>query len=389
MLAKIQQRVLQPLPIYLILLLMSIIASLQRLKLGPKEIGGQMATHYNNFIIFKNSFFHLSNHQNLYLWYPAEQWDQFKYTPTFAAFYSIFTCFDNWIGLNLWNGLNITVLFLAIFALPLPKVDVKAKMLLFVLIELITSMQSQQTNALNVGLIVLGFANMEKKNYFWAVFFIVCTFYTKIYGISAAVIWFFYDNKIKNIFYGIFWLVVLGLVPLIFVDFSQLQWQYQNYLQLIQEDHVISYGLSVINILRKWFSWEVNKVAMIAFGLGMTLSPLLWVKRYDNPLFRYLFMGNFLIFLIIFNHKAESPTFIVAAVGVAIWYFSQKESQINLILVILTFFFAWLAPTDLYPRFIREHFFEAYSIKVVPCLLVWCKALYDMHIGFEKLEMRS
>jgi hypothetical protein len=178
-------------------------------------------------------------------------------------------------------------------------------------------------------------------------------------------------------------------VPLIFVNFSQLQWQYQNYLQLIQEDHVISYGLSVINVLRKWFSWEVNKVAMIAFGLIMTLSPLIWVKRYDNPLFRYLFMGNFLIFLIIFNHKAESPTFIVAAIGVALWYFSQKESRINLILVVLTFLFAWLAPTDIYPRFVRVHFFEAYCIKVVPCLLVWCKALYDLHIGFDKLEARA
>jgi Glycosyltransferase family 87 len=388
MLKKIQTRLQQPYTVLSIFVLMAIVASLQRLKLGPKEIGGQMATHYNNFIIFKNSFYHLFNHQNLYLWYPAEQYDQFKYTPTFAAFFSLFTYFDTWTSLNLWNILNVVVLFMAIYALPMPSLNNKAKIAFFILIEMITSLQSQQVNPLNVGLIVLGFANMERKNYFWAVFCIVCTFYTKIYGISAAVIWFFYDNKIKNLAYGVFWLVVLGLVPMIFVDFSQLQWQYQNYLQLIEEDHAISYGLSVINVCRKWLGWEANKVAMIAFGLFATLSPLLWVKRYDNPLFRYLFMGNFLIFLIIFNHKAESPTFIVAAVGVAMWYFAQKENTFNLVLIILTFLFAWLAPTDIYPRYVREHFFEAYSIKVVPCFLVWCKAMYDLHIGFDKIEAR-
>ncbi len=367
-----------------IFLLMAIVASLQSLNGSMKMLGGQLATRYNNFIIYKNSFFHLIHGQNLYAWYPAEYWDQYKYMPTFATFFSFFSLFDNWIGLNLWNSLNVIVLFLGIFALPFPQVSTKVKIGFFVLIELITSLQSQQTNALNVGLLLLGFAYMEKKHYFWAVGFIVATFYIKIYGIAAAIIWLFYDNKVKNLFYGIFWLLLLGFAPMIYVSFEQLCWQYQNYLQLIEEDHSISYGLSALNFIRQTTGYEANKIGMILIGLIGTLSPLIWIKRYDNQVFRLVFFGNLLIFLIVFNHKSESPTFILAAVGVALWYFSQAKNKLNLALLVGTFLFAWLAPTDLYPRSIRKEFFEPYCIKVVPCLLVWCKAVYDLHFKIKE-----
>src|SRR5580658_9739822 len=45
---------------------------------------GTHQTYYNNYVIFKYSFFHLIDGKNLYGIYPDDHWDLFKYSPTFA-----------------------------------------------------------------------------------------------------------------------------------------------------------------------------------------------------------------------------------------------------------------------------------------------------------------
>jgi hypothetical protein len=64
-------------------------------------------TQYNNYIIFKNSFFHLLSHLNLYSSYNYEQYDLFKYTPSFALFFGLFAVLPNALGLFIWNLLNV------------------------------------------------------------------------------------------------------------------------------------------------------------------------------------------------------------------------------------------------------------------------------------------
>ena len=43
-------------------------------------------TNYNNYVIFRNSFLHLISNKDIYAWYLDEQWDLYKYSPSFAAF---------------------------------------------------------------------------------------------------------------------------------------------------------------------------------------------------------------------------------------------------------------------------------------------------------------
>jgi hypothetical protein len=84
-----------------------------------------------------------------------------------------------------------------------------------------------------------------------------------------------------------------------------------------------------------------------------------------------------LIWVVIFNHKAESPTFIIAMAGAAIWYFNSERSTINTVLFILAVIFTSLAPTEIFPREIRVSVFEPYVVKVVPIILIWVKAFAD------------
>ena len=84
-----------------ILLLITIGVSIQMflLKSGGIESGGIMYSHYNNYLIFKDSFIHLFNNKDLYQLYPMEHWDYFKYSPTFALLMAPFAALPDFVGL--------------------------------------------------------------------------------------------------------------------------------------------------------------------------------------------------------------------------------------------------------------------------------------------------
>jgi hypothetical protein len=82
--------------------------------------------------------------------------------------------------------------------------------------------------------------------------------------------------------------------------------------------------------------------------------------------------------MVIFNHKAESPTFVIAIAGVTLWFVHSKKSTLNIMLFACAFIFASLSPTDIFPRFIREEFVKPYCLKAVPCIFIWGKIIYDL-----------
>ena len=87
------------------------------------------------------------------------------------------------------------------------------------------------------------------------------------------------------------------------------------------------------------------------------------------------------IWVVIFNHKAESSSYIIAMAGVALWYFPQQPTHVNTVLVCLAFVFTSLSPTDIFPRALSSAIFVPYAIKVVPCILIWGKVTYELTRG--------
>ncbi|HKC68482.1 MAG TPA: DUF2029 domain-containing protein, partial [Bacteroidia bacterium] len=108
------------------------------------------------------------------------------------------------------------------------------------------------------------------------------------------------------------------------------------------------------------------------------LLPLVKIKNYKDYSFRLTLFASILIWIVIFNHRAESPTFIIALAGIVMWFYSQTPKKENVVLLILAIVFTCLSPTDLFPRYIRQNFLEVYVIKAVPCILIWFKITYDL-----------
>lgn len=364
-----------------VFLLLAVIASIQSLT-GTTTFfeGGIEYNKYNNYTIFEKSFQHLKNNQDLYILYPQEHWDLYKYTPSFSVLFGIFSVLPDWLGLTLWNILNAMVFLAAVYYLPKANNYQKGLILLIVIPELMTSIQNEQSNALIAGLLILAYGFLEKNKAFWATLCIVFSVFIKLFGIVGFALFLFYPNKWKSVLYTLFWTGVLLLLPLIFVSADQYIKLYDSFLNMLKNDHSISYGYSVMGWIHSWFYEGINKNIIVLTGVLVFLVPFVRIKLYKESMFTYLLLCSILIWIVIFNHKAESPTFIIAMAGVSLWFVRSEKTTLNIILFVLAFILTSLSPTDLFPKYLRDEFVHPYSLKAFPCILIWCKIIYDMMV---------
>lgn len=334
-------------------------------------------TPYNNFLIFKQSFFHLIEHKSLYIKYEVEHWDLYKYSPTFAFLFAACALPPLGIGLMLWSLLNLGVLLYAIRQLPRINATNKNILLLFIAPELLLSIMNEQSNALMAGLIILTFALLEKKHLFWACACLALSIYIKLFSVVALALFIFYPNKIKAAAYFILWMAILFALPLMVISWDELLWQYKDWLVVLKNDTVTDYSYSVMMILDKLSGIEWNdQILQVVSGL-LTVLPLVQYKKFTSLSFRYYTLASLLIWSVIFNHKAESPTFIIAVCGVALWYFAAPKASWRTWLLIIVLVFTSFSTSDIFPKIIREEIFRPLMMKSWPCIIVWLVILVE------------
>jgi hypothetical protein len=356
-----------------------LIVTLQGALHGTKtyEEGGIEYTKYNNYVIFKQSYFHLIENKDLYQLYPQEHWDLYKYSPTFSLFMGLLAYLPDFLGLLIWNLLNAFVLFFALWKLPFSSDKKRIWAFLFLVIELVTSLQNAQSNGLMAGLIILAFVYLEKKNIAIATLCIVATIFIKLFGIVAFALFLFYPNKLKAALYTIGWILLLAVLPLILISPEQLTFLYKSWGNLLQNDHSISIGFSVSGWLFTWFGLNLKTVSLVV-GTLLFCVPFIHFKYFNETRFKLLYLASILLWIVIFNHKAESPTFVIAVTGVSIWFFTQEFNKLNFSFLMLALLFTVLAATDLFPKFIRDDYFVPYVVKAVPCIFIWGKVTWEL-----------
>ncbi len=367
----------------------SIVASAQSLLLGTKTYveGGREYNRYNNYTIFKQSFYHLIDKKDLYILYPVEHWDLYKYSPTFSMLFGIFGILPDSIGLMLWNALNAVILVFAIYYLPKFTLQQKGLILLACVFESMTAMQNEQSNGLMAGLIILAFGLCERQKYFIAALCLVLSVYIKIFSVVGFALFLFYPQKWKLTLYTFFWALVLLLIPLFVIDFDQLKSIYESWIYLLRHDHTPSaYGFSVLGWLKTWFHFHGNNLNVILTGALIFLLPFGRLKMYTSYDFRILALASILIWIVIFNHMAESPTFVIALAGVSIWFFTRRPTLVNIILFLLAMILTSLSSTDLFPNDFRNEVIRSYVLKAFPCILIWIKIIVDMMFAHKEIE---
>jgi hypothetical protein len=239
-------------------------------------------------------------------------------------------------------------------------------------------MQNEQANPLMAGLIILAFGLLERKKYLLATFCLVFSVYVKPFGIAGMALFLFYPHKWKLALYTVQWSIIMFLLPLIAVDLSQLRFLYSSWFNLLSMDYSSSYGISIISLLHAWFKVAINKQIIVLIGAAVFLIPLLRFHEYKNYPFRLLTLSSILLWMVIFNHKAESPSFIIAMAGASLWFFTNDKNMLNILLFAMAFVLTSLSPTDIFPKFLRDEFVKPYALKALPCILIWFKIIMDM-----------
>jgi hypothetical protein len=338
---------------------------------------GQYHTEYNNYIIFKRSWFHLIHQQDLYGLYPGEHWDFYKYSPTFALFMGLLANLPDYVGLSLWNLLNGVVLLFAIRMLPFNN-KTQCLLLWFIFNELLTCFSNTQSNGLMCGLMIAAYACMQRRQVLLATLWIITAAFIKVYGAICFGFFLFYPDKVKFILYSAFWTVVFFAAPLIVTPFHTLIWQYQNWITLMKADAALATGISVSGWLHTWFGVNNGFSYVTLTGIILFLLPFARIKMYKDEIFKMLTLASMLIWVIIFNHKAESPTYIIAITGVGIWYFARPHTSWRTTLLFIVFVFGSLSSTDAFPTYIKDHFVKPYTIKAVPYIIAWGVVLVEL-----------
>lgn len=346
----------------------------------------------NNFLIFKNAFWHVSEQKNLYAAYPQEYEDLYFYGPVFSFVVAPFAVLPAWIGVIFWVLFNAFFLFFAIRQLPLPEREIKTIFLISA-IEFMTSSHNVQVNPMIAAWIILSYTFVKKEKDFWATFFIALGFLTKIFGITGILFYLFSKHKLKFTGSFLFWLAVLFLLPMVISSPAYITQTYIEWFHALvgKNLHIINIhqdnmqDLTVTGIIRRTFNYyELSNLTVLIPAAILLALPLLRFKLYSNTIFQLYYLCIALISVVIFSTTAESATYVIAMVGVGIWYAvnMQKKNTINSAILIFALFTTSLASTDLVPQIIKNDIVRRYALKALPCFIVWLILIYNL--AFQK-----
>lgn len=330
-------------------------------------------THYNNYIIFKQSFFHWFDGLNMYIHYPEEQYDLYKYSPAFAMAFGVLAWMPDWLGLGLWNLMNVWVLVYAISKLPLITKKQQLVFGLLMLQETITATINSQSNALIAGLLILAWVALEKDHWWKAALFIGITVFIKLFGILFFALFLFYPKWWRGIIPALTVMAAFFLIPVVSGGWDILLMQYRGYFDLLSHDHGTFVKYSVMGWLQSWFGLMPPKNVIVFAGLAIqALVTVVMFMRKPSTRSKALYAASWMIWMVIFNHMAESATFVIAVAGVMMWfYYSDQNKWYKLALLIPVMAFTCFGPSDIYPPALREKIVITWQLKVFPCILVW------------------
>ncbi|MCX6350356.1 MAG: glycosyltransferase family 87 protein [Bacteroidetes bacterium] len=336
--------------------------------------------------IYKDVFDNLIAHKNLYKFHPEFYDNRNYYGPLFGLMIAPFALLPNWLGVSLWILVNAIVLFVALWKLPLTH-NQKIMVGYICLNELITSLLNSQFNPLTAAFLIFSFVFIEKKKDFWAAFFICLGVFTKLYGIMGLAFFFFSNNKIKFVLSLVFWSVVFFLLPMLLSSPSFVIQSYQDWYHALiyknswNADLTSHTDISVMGMARRISgNPNLSNLPFMAAGAILFAMPYLKISNYKNTNFRLMFLASALLFTVLFSTGSESPTYIIAFCGVAIWFVLQPPTKSILVIALLVFalIVTSFSPTDFFPEFIRDNVINPYSLKALPCLFVWLFLIWQM-----------
>jgi len=348
---------------------------------------------HNNYLIYKGVFWHVWQQLPLFSPYPEEYGDVNHYGPFFSLIMAPFAVLPDWAGLILWNTCLALFLYWAIRQMNLSRYQ-HVFMLWFCAHELLTALFMQQFNVAIAAIILLSYAFVCKEKDIWATLMIAIGTLVKLYGVVGLAFFFFSRHKGKYIVSFIAWMLVLGVAPILISSPEYILQTYQDWFVSLTEkngDNALSLmqNISLLGIIRKiGFAasggaalWQTySDLWVIVPGLILFFLPYLRVRQYTAIAFQQTLLASVLMFVCLFSTGTESSGYIIALLGVVIWYTAApwQRNKWDVALLIFCFVLTSLSPSDLFPAYLRREWVQPYALKALPVAMIWIQLSIEM-----------
>lgn len=355
--------------------LLPCVGALVKISLGYGSIG--------DFLVYRKVFWHTIHQVNLYKNYPFENLGSYLYGPLFSVLIAPFELVSINVGAFLWAVFNAALLFFAIRKLPFSLKNQNA-ILLICVFEMLTSIQNMEVNCVVAAMMLLSFTYVKEEKDFWAAFFIAFGFLIKLYGVVGIVFILFSNHRTRFAFSLVFWLALLFCLPMLisspsFVVQSYVDWFHALMVKDDLNRTSMMQNLSVMGMARHFITSQYLNSLVISIAALFYLFPLFRFDQLKQKGFQLTYFCLALIGVVIFSSSAESPTYIIAMAGVAIWFIIQNpKTRFNIFLLAFALLITSLSPTDLFPRYIRANLIQPYSLKALPCFVIWLVIVFQL-----------
>lgn len=340
----------------------------------------------NNYLIFKDVFFHVIHQQPLYIPYPADYYDVNLYGPVFSIVIAPFAGLDTNLGAVLWSLSGSAILFYAIRQLPLTRMQQNI-ILLLCSMELMGAASWFQMNQFIGAFIILTFTHTIKGKELWAAFFIVLGTLTKFYGIVGLAFFFFSPNP-KRFIGGLFlWGTIMFALPMIISSPQYIIQCYFDWYAALVHKNELNEGANILfqDISAGGFIKRVFHLPGLSNNVVLIPAIVLFLLQYTrlkdryNSRFRLYILCSTLMFPVLFSTSSESPTYIIAIPAVCIWYVMQPYARWNNIFMFFAIILISFSHSDLVTPWVRKNIAMPYAVKALPCLVLWLMIAYDIY----------
>lgn len=347
--------------------------------------------NYNNYTIFRYVFLHVINQQPLHIPYPEVYFDVNNYGPFFSLLIAPFVYLPDWLGGPLWVMANAAVLYAAIRQLPINRIQ-QNLVLIFASHELMAASSYFQFNPTVAACIILSFTCIQKGKELWAAFFIMLGTFVKLYGIVGLAFFFFSHNRWRLIGGLAFWTVVMFALPMLISSPGYIINGYREWYEalVLKNSQNIDFDkatttlqdISAMGFIRRVFHLrQLTNMLVIGPALVLYASQYLKLPWARNTGFRLYLLCSTLLFVVLFSTSSESPTYIIAFLGVCIWYVLQRPAKWKNAFFIFALIGTSFSHSDLVTPWVKHNIVVPYAAKALPCLLMWLIIVYEIHAG--------
>jgi hypothetical protein len=321
----------------------------------------------NDFAIFRASFWNLIENKDLYVLRLDQAHDYFKYSPSFALLFAPFAILPFGAGLFFWNLVNALGIFFALRLL-LPREE-SALAQVLVALPTLRSIQSSQSNALVAALIIVAFVSYERGWLWRGAVAIALGTVTKIFPLAALSFALPRPDRMRAILITVLSTAILIAFPLLVISPGALAAQYRSW-GVLERGEAGFVGSSAMELFRDtgitWPAWPVQVIAA-AIVLAVLIRRM---RDWNDRNLRLQFLGFVMVFCVVFNHRAERQSAVIALSGMVIWYVASPRAVWRTALFAIVYFLVAVSGTDLVPPAVK-HILAPETRFSIPLTILW------------------